>query len=99
MNAKQLTRIGIFYLEEAILDALPTPEEQHISGTEVSKRTGMYPGMPNTTTANAHWLARSVLEKLLEDARVDVIHSQGGTRRGWRLTHEEYESRIEDCRL
>ena len=41
MNAKQLTRIGIFYIEEAILDTLDQSESEWVRGVDISRACGL----------------------------------------------------------
>ncbi|MYB96917.1 hypothetical protein F4054_05520 [Candidatus Poribacteria bacterium] len=57
MTPKQTIRLGIFYVEEAILDALSNVEE--LSQADISRSVGTY-----DTWENSGWLVASLLRKL-----------------------------------
>ena len=42
MNSKQLTRIGIFYLEEAILEVLLEQKGTYVKQVNITKSIGVY---------------------------------------------------------
>ena len=41
MNAKQLTRIGIFHIEEAILNTLFQADSEYVRGVDISRACGL----------------------------------------------------------
>ena len=94
MNSpKQLTRIGIFYLEEAILDTLSEARHQgndFISKTDIEREVGIY-----QRWENSQFLCASILNKLEGDARIKSRQSETGkTRTGWQIEDTEYNQRI-----
>ena len=99
MHAKQLARIGLFYLEEAILDVLPSPSDEHIKMAQVNRLIGMHRIHQEWTRVEpkgvSDWLCSFVLEKLLDEERVET-RTEGNRRTGWRLSHSEYERRSEN---
>ncbi len=94
MNSpKQLTRIGIFYLEEAILDVLSEARHQgrdFISKADIEREVGIY-----QRWENSQFLCASILNKLEGDARIKTRQSETGrTRTGWQIEETEYNQRI-----
>lgn len=98
IRPKQLSRIGEFHLQEAVLDVLCNahPEGYGIGAADISRRAGIYrdPGVMNMNDAIIHGL----LNQLHEQGKVERAHQQGG-RGGWRLTDKEYERRRDDIEL
>lgn len=98
IRPKQLTRIGEFHLQEALLDVLcdAYPEGYGIGAAEISRRMGVYrdAGIVNMNDAIAHGL----LNQLHEQKKV-VQAQQAKGRGGWMLTKEEYERRRDDIEL
>ena len=88
-NPKQLARIGIFYLEEAVLDVLNN--ESELEPNQISKHAGI----PSTTgiPGAAYSLIRSILSKLQNEGRVEGIEPPHPK---WRLTEEERTNRSEN---
>ena len=94
MNSpKQLTRIGIFYLEEAILDALSEARHQgndFIFQVDIEREVGIY-----QRWENPQFLCASILNKLEGDARIKTRQSETGkTRTRWQIEDTEYNQRI-----
>lgn len=85
-SAKQLVRIGLFYLKEAILEFLFEARESHkdpyVRLTDINKELGGKWKVDG-------WSARELLLKLEEKGRVKQ-REVGGP---WTLTDAEYEKR------
>lgn len=91
MTPKQSIRIGIFYVEEAILDTLSNVEE--LSQTEISRSVGTH-----KTWKYSGWLVASLLRKLEREKRICVTkRSPSGKARAWALTETESKHRIENA--
>lgn len=84
-SAKQLARIGIFYLEEAVLDVLfqATEENQLVIAAEIRRKIGL------GEIDESDWVIRGLLRKLETEGRVE----QSEEPRGWKLTEAEYHRR------
>ena len=80
LRPKQLARIGIFYLEEAVLDVLfeAKYKQEWLQPADICERADMTYG---------------VLAKLEAEGRIE--HSQA-TRQKWQLTEKEFENRRDD---
>lgn len=90
MTPKQTIRIGIFYVEEAILDALSNVEE--LSQADISRSVGTH-----DTWENSGWLVASLLRKLEGEGRIYVTRqSPTGQAQGWGLTETESMRRREN---
>ena len=59
-SAKQLARVGIFYLEEAVLDVLfqATEENQLVIAAEIRRKIGL------GEIDESDWVIRGILQKL-----------------------------------
>ena len=78
MTPKQKARIGISYIEDAILEILET-ESEPLEPGEVSSRVGIDTCTdPDEKLWNAHAIVQSVLVKLLTEERVDRELEQRG---------------------
>lgn len=90
-SPKQLARIGIFYLEEAVLDvlfeAMAAQEASFVRAVDIRKKVGI-----DKEWDRDQWLIRSILEKLKMEERVQP-RIVGKQQRGWKLTEAEYEKR------
>lgn len=99
IRPKQLTRIGEFHLQEALLDVLcdAYPEGYGLGAAEISRRTGIYrergPAM-NMNDAIVHGL----LNQAHHQGKVER-RAQPNDKGGWILTTEEYERRRDDIEL
>ncbi|MDE0316903.1 MAG: hypothetical protein OXM61_18620 [Candidatus Poribacteria bacterium] len=91
MCPKQLTRIGIFYLEEAILNVLLEAKQKgnDLRLVDIEKKIGTY----RAWEREPNWLPRTVLYKLEEEKRVQVRLSEKGRAIGFQLTDAEYNKR------
>ena len=90
LHPKQLARIGIFYLEEAVLDVLLEAkyEQELLWPAEICQRADM-----TYVLYESGDMAYGVLAKLEVEGRIE--HSQEG-RRQWQLTEKEFEKRRKD---
>lgn len=87
MNPKQLARIGIFYLEEAVLDVLfeameTSPEDPYVKLVDINEKIG-------GKWAEDGWSVRILLTKLEAKNRVEQKAKYGP----WKLTEAEYQQR------
>ena len=88
-NPKQLGRIGIFYIEEAILEVLfeameAQPEDPFLRAVDVARKIGVEHG-----TNEKNWLVSDILYKLRAEGRVEQREVRGP----WKLTEAEYQKR------
>ena len=88
-SPKQLTRIGIFYLEEAVLDVLYN--ESELRPGQISERAGI----PSTTNLEpgVYAIVRGILSKLQNEGRVEEIDPPYSK---WGLIAEEREKRTDE---
>ena len=90
MTAKQLTRIGVFHIEEAILETLFQSEDEYVRAAEIARKCGI------SQSWNASgWIIAAILHKLEEDERVEVRRGASGRRSGWKLTPHEKNRRAD----
>lgn len=98
IRPRQLTRMGEFHLQEAVLDVLCNayPEGFGLGAAEISRRAGIYrePGIVNMNDA----IVTGFLNQLYDQRRVEQADQENG-RGGWRLTESEYERRRDDIEL
>lgn len=87
-SAKQLTRIGLLYLEEAILDVLfearETASNPSLRAVDIRRKIGVY-----REWSKDGWFVGSILRKLASEARVEQMEAKGP----WKLTDAEYEKK------
>lgn len=92
IRAKQLTRKGEPYLQEAILDVLYNayPEGKVLGPAEICRQAGIYrkAGVAGMNAA----IATGFLNQLHEQGKVERV-PQENNRGGWRLTASEYARR------
>ena len=90
LEPKQLARIGIFYLEEAVLDILHEArhsDDEWLLPANISRRMGI----TVSEFVTFHYpLVHGVLEGLRRKNQVEKA------KRKWRLTDEEFENRCDD---
>lgn len=96
IRPRQYGRMGMFYLEEAVLDILCEhyPEGFGIGAAEISKRAGIYRDRGPSDIMNDA-IVTGVLNSLHEQGKVERVPQEEG-RGGWRLTEAEYNRRRED---
>ena len=92
LRPEQLARMGVSYLEEAVLDVLyevvhgENAQERWLSTAKISQRLGI------PASGSGYPLVRSILDKLWSEARVRRPSlDRGGAR--YQLTKEEVEKR------
>lgn len=90
MTAKQLTRIGLFHIEEAILEILFQARSTYMRAADIPHELGISQSYDKTS-----WIVAPILYKLEEDGRVESRRSESGRRTGWKLTTREYNRRAD----
>ena len=92
-SPKQLTRIGIFYLEEAILDAishLQQSKDDYIKAGDISEMIRLELPMKDT---DKNWTINRFLEKLEREKRVEIRRKKNRAVIDCKLTDAEYQQR------
>ena len=99
VRPKQLSRMGQFYLEEAVLDVLleAKHEGECIGPAEISRRAGIYRERGDANMMNDAIVA-GLLVKLHSENRVGRCTQTHANRGGWELTDNEFASRRDDVR-
>jgi len=96
IRPRQLSRIGMFYLQEAVLDVLYAHylEKHGLGPAEISKRADIYRerGVKNTLNDAIVW---GLLNSLHAQGKVRQVKQKDG-KGGWKLTDTEYSRRKED---
>ena len=87
MTAKQLTRIGVFHIEEAILDTLFQADDEYVRAADIARDLGL----KSWDTGN--WIVSAILYKLDEDEQVEARRNARGEKTGWKLTTREKNRR------
>ena len=82
MTPKQMGRLGLFHIEEAILEVL-SEEPEGLTPANISKRIGIY-GHPEAELSLTYAIAHGTLVKLEQKGSVE---RSDGSR--WRLTERE----------
>ena len=90
MTAKQLTRIGVFHFEEAILETLFESDDEYVRAAEITRKCGL-----SESWKESGWIIACILNKLEEDQRVEARRGRGGQRSGWKLTTRERNRRAD----
>ena len=95
LEPEQLAQIGIFYLKEAVLDALHEARygKEWLLPSEISKQIGISSSATKELRGIRYPLIRGILDKLKEEGRVEPSSED---RQSWRLTDEEFEDRCDD---
>ena len=94
LEPEQLARIGIFYLEEAVLDVLfRAYNQESLSAREISRRAGL--PRRQTEKWEDDMIAYGILDKLQTERRVKNNQPGRGPDR-WQLTDKEFEKRRDD---
>ena len=90
LEPEQLARIGIFYLEEAVLDVLLKAkyEQELLRPADICEKANM-----TYILFEKGDMAYGVLAKLKAEGRVE---SSPKPKRRWQLTDEEFENRCDD---
>lgn len=96
IRPKQLSRMGMFYLQEAVLDVLYENynEGYGIGAADISKRAGIYRERGPSDIMNDA-IVTGILNSLHEEKKVKRTSQESG-RGGWSLTDSEYNRRRDD---
>ena len=99
LRPKQHARMGMFHLEEAILDVLleAKHEGRCIGAAEISKRSGIFRERGKTDIMNDA-IATGILVKLHEENRVARCKQHESKRGEWEMLPPEFELRRDDDR-
>ena len=89
MTPKQQARLGVFHIEEAILDTLLQVNDTYMRGARIAQDLGIQ------FWDQGDWIISSILYKLEEDGRVEARYDAGGRRRGWKLSDRERHRRTD----
>ena len=89
MTAKQLTRIGVFHIEEAILDTLFQANDEYMRIADITRAIGI------KSWDKYDWIVGRVLRKLEADGRVEARLNESGNRTGCKLTPFEKNRRAD----
>lgn len=98
IRPKQHSRMGMFHLEEAILDVLleARHEGECIGPAEISRRAGIYRDRGSLDVMNDA-VAWGIINKLHDEGRVQRC-KQVNNRGGFELTDKEFSLRRDDVR-
>ena len=98
LEPEQLARIGMFYLEEAILDVLHAAKhnQEWLPPTEISETVGILPAVSRRLRGIKYPIVRGILDKLQDEGRVKPSTHEKGENQMWQLTEEEFEKRCDD---
>ena len=91
LEPEQLARIGIFYLEEAVLDILHEARhsEEWLEPKEISERLDI----ARSPCYHLHATVHGILGRLMDEGRAE---HDSKARKRWQLTEEEFENRCDD---
>ena len=95
IRPKQLSRLGEFHLEEAVLDVLleATHESKCMGAAAISKRAGIFRDKAKDIGMNDA-IVTGVLIKLYKENK--VVRCKQNSRGGWALSDEEFVRRRDD---
>ena len=85
-SAKQLARIGVFYIEEAILETLFQAHGEYVRAADLSRGLGI------KQWDQYDWMTGVILHKMEADGRVEARRVNDRAS-GWKLTENEYSRR------
>ncbi len=98
IRPRQLARIGMFYLEEAILDvlleAIYGADESWVSPLRISKRADVYYEEERLWKNFRYAVVKGILSKLESEGRVECKIGKSG--KVFRLTDAERDRRRDD---
>ena len=89
MTPKQMARLGVFHIEEAILEVLFQADDEYLRLVDIARELGIH------SWNESQWIVASILYKLDEDGRVEPRLSTNGQRTGWKLSERERDRRID----
>ena len=98
IRPKQFARMGLFHLEEAVLDVLLETRYEHecIGPAEISRRSGIYRDRGDLDVMNDA-IVWGILNKLHSEGKVKRC-TQPNNRGGFELTDQEFNQRRDDMR-
>lgn len=96
IRAKEQARLGMFYLEEAVLEVLLEAkyEGECLGPAKISRRAGIFRERGSTDIMNDA-IVCGVLVKLVDQERVQRC-TQANKKGGWELTDKEFGQRSDD---
>ena len=99
IRPKQHARLGIFYLEESVLDVLLESkyEGECLGPADISRRAGIFRERGDVNIMNDA-IVHGILVKLSDENRVQRCTQPNG-RGGWELTDKEFTERRDDVGL
>ena len=97
VRPKQHARMGMFYLEEAVLDVLLESKHEGdcIGAAEISRRAGIFRDRGVVDIMNDA-IVHGILVKLHAEERVSRCTQSATNRGGWELTNSEFNMRRDD---
>ncbi len=101
IRPRQLSRLGEFYLEEAILDVLleARHEDQCIGAAAISRRAGIFREPGHAQASGNDNIVWGMLNKLVKENKVKRCPqnpAKPDKSDGWELTDEEFDRRKDD---
>jgi len=96
IRPRQLSRMGTFYLQEAVLDVLYKhhSESYGVGAAEIGKIADIYRRRGPSNIMNDA-IVTGILNSLHEEGKVERVRHKG-RRGGWRLTKQEFNRRRDD---
>lgn len=89
MPPKQQARLGVFHIEEAILDTLFQANNTYVRAANIARELGIKFWDPED------WVVSGILYKLEEDGRAEARRGPSGRRLGWKLSDREKKRRTD----
>lgn len=90
MTPKQQARLGLFHIEEAILEVLFQANDEYTPAADIARKIGITQSYDQYS-----WIVAPILNKLAEDGRVEP-RIVGTQKRGWKLSERERNRRAVD---
>ena len=87
MTPKQQARLGVFHIEEAILDTLFQANNTYVRLVDIARELGIQ------SWNESEWIVASIVYRLEEDGRVEARYDAGGRRTGLKLSDRERDRR------
>jgi len=98
IRPRQLSRMGTFYLQEAVLDILYEhySEGYGVGAADIGKRAGIYRDRGPSNIMNDA-IVTGILNSLHEEGKVERTDQEKGKGHGgWRLSDREFNRRRDD---
>ena len=96
LEPEQLGRIGMVYLEEAVLNVLLEAKGKWLEPSKISERLGIPSSTSDRLGGTQYPLVRGILDKLEDEERVKPSTYQKKERQKWQLTEQEFEKRYDE---